>query len=239
MSNKLMREIVFTGLQKLTLLDFPGKVACTLFTKGCNMRCPFCHNASLVVRANEQTPYDNIELLEFLKKRFGLLDGVAITGGEPTLWPGLYDFIVELKKIGYEVKLDTNGTRPEVIKSLVKDKLVDYIAMDIKNCREKYGSTIGFDGTYDLKPIEESIAFLMEGNVDFEFRTTLTKENHSLDDIAKIGEWICGNEKYFLQQFKDSGDLIGDGLTEYNKEEMSELLDEIRQFVPNAQLRGV
>ncbi len=234
-----MKDIVFTGLQKLTLLDFPGKVACTLFTKGCNMRCPFCHNASLVVRANDQQPYDNGELLEFLKKRFGLLDGVAITGGEPTLWPGLYDFIAELKKIGYEVKLDTNGTRPEVIKSLVTDNLVDYIAMDIKNCREKYGKTIGFDEKYDLSPIDESITFLMEGNVDFEFRTTVTREYHTAEDIVKIGEWIRGNEKYFLQQFKDSGDLIGEGLSEYNKDEMTLLLDSIRQFVPNAQLRGL
>lgn len=234
-----MKNIVITGLQKLTLLDFPGKVACTLFTKGCNMRCPFCHNASLVVRADEQRPYDNYELLEFLKKRFGLLDGVAITGGEPTLWPGLYDFIAEVKKIGYEVKLDTNGTRPEVIKKLVADKLVDYIAMDIKNCREKYGATIGFDECYDLSPIDESINFLMEENVDFEFRTTVTKEYHTAEDIVKISEWIRGDEKYFLQQFKDSGDIIGEGISEYNKDEMNTLLDQIRQFVPNAQLRGV
>ncbi len=234
-----MKDIVFTGLQKLTLLDFPGKVACTLFTKGCNMRCPFCHNASLVVRANEQQPYENGELLEFLKKRFGLLDGVAITGGEPTLWPGLYDFIAELKKIGYEVKLDTNGTRPEVIKSLVADNLVDYIAMDIKNCREKYGKTVGFDESYDLSHIDESIEFLMSGNVDFEFRTTVTREYHTIEDIVKIGKWIRGGEKYFLQQFKDSGDLIGEGLSEYDKVEMTLLLDQIRQFVPNAQLRGL
>jgi pyruvate formate lyase activating enzyme len=234
-----MKNIVITGLQKLTLLDFPGKVACTLFTKGCNMRCPFCHNASLVVRADEQQPYNNEELLAFLQNRFGLLDGVAITGGEPTLWPGLYDFIAEVKKIGYEVKLDTNGTRPEVIKKLVADKMVDYVAMDIKNCREKYGSTIGFDENYDLSPIDESIAFLMEGKIDFEFRTTVTKQYHTAEDIIKIGEWIRGNEKYFLQQFKDSGDIIGEGLSEYNKEEMEALLDGIRHFVPNAQVRGV
>ena len=234
-----MKNIVITGLQKLTLLDFPGKVACTLFTKGCNMRCPFCHNASLVVRADEQQPYNNEELLAFLQNRFGLLDGVAITGGEPTLWPGLYDFIAEVKKIGYEVKLDTNGTRPEVIKKLVDDKMVDYVAMDIKNCREKYGSTIGFDENYDLSPIDESIAFLMEGKIDFEFRTTVTKQYHTAEDIIKIDEWMRGNQKYFLQQFKDSGDIIGEGLSEYNKEEMEALLDEIRHFVPNAQVRGV
>ena len=234
-----MNDIVITGLQKLTLLDFPGKVACTLFTKGCNMRCPFCHNASLVVRAGEQQPYDNGELLEFLKKRHGLLDGVAITGGEPTLWPGLYDFITEVKSIGYDVKLDTNGTRPDVLKKIVNDGLVDYVAMDIKNCREKYGETVGFDESYDLTPIEESIAFLMSGTVDFEFRTTVTREHHTVEDIVKIGEWIRGEEKYFLQQFKDSGDIIGEGISEYKKDEMEALLDQIRQFVPNAQLRGV
>ena len=234
-----MEQIVITGLQKLTLLDFPGKVACTLFTKGCNMRCPFCHNASLVVRANDQKPYDNGELLEFLKKRYGLLDGVAITGGEPTLWPGLYDFIAEVKKIGYEVKLDTNGTRPDVLKKIVNDGLVDYVAMDIKNCREKYGMTVGFDEGYDLSPIDESISFLMSGKVDFEFRTTVTREYHTAEDIVKIGEWIRGDEKYFLQQFKDSGDIIGEEISEYNKDEMQALLDRIRQFVPNAQLRGV
>ena len=234
-----MKDIVITGLQKLTLLDFPGKVACTLFTKGCNMRCPFCHNASLVVRANEQKPYDNGELLEFLKKRHGLLDGVAITGGEPTLWQGLYDFISEVKKIGYEVKLDTNGTRPEILKKLVNDGLVDYVAMDIKNCREKYGLTVGFDENYDLSPIDESIGFLMSGKVDFEFRTTVTRQYHTVEDIEKIGKWIRGDEKYFLQQFKDSGDIIGEGISEYAKDEMTALLDQIRQFVPNAQLRGV
>lgn len=234
-----MKDIVITGLQKLTLLDFPGKVACTLFTKGCNMRCPFCHNASLVVRANEQKPYDNGEILGFLKKRHGLLDGVAITGGEPTLWPGLYDFISEIKAIGYDVKLDTNGTRPDILKKLVNDGLVDYVAMDIKNCREKYGATVGFDESYDLSPIDKSIAFLMSGKVDFEFRTTVTREHHTANDIVKIGEWIHDSEKYFLQQFKDSGDIIGEGISEYTKDEMTALLDQIRQFVPNAQLRGV
>ena len=234
-----MSNIIITGLQKLTLLDFPGQVACTLFTKGCNMRCPFCHNASLVVRADEQKPYDNDELLGFLKKRFGLLDGVAITGGEPTLWPGLYDFICKLKEIGYKVKLDTNGTRPEILKNLIDGGVVDYFAMDIKNCREKYGETIGFDKSYNLAPIEESIAHLMEGKVDFEFRTTVIRQFHTEDDIYKIGEWIRGDEKYFLQQFKDSGDIIGECLSEYDKSEMQHLIDVILSFVPNAQLRGV
>ena len=234
-----MNEDIFAGIQKLTLLDFPGQVACTLFTRGCNMRCPFCHNASLVVRANEQKTYSNEEILSFLKKRQGVLDGVAITGGEPTLMPGLADFMMQVSGLGYKIKLDTNGTRPEVLKSIVRGGLVDYVAMDIKNCREKYGETVGFDFSYDLSPIDESIAFLMEGNVDFEFRTTVSKTYHTQEDIIKIGEWISGDEKYFLQQFKDSGDIIGAQIEGYDEGTMRLLLDKILPFVPNAQLRGV
>lgn len=234
-----MNKEIFAGLQKLTLLDFPGQVACTLFTRGCNMRCPFCHNASLVVRANEQKMYTNEEILAFLKKRQGVLDGVAITGGEPTLMPGLADFMIQVRALGYKIKLDTNGTRPEVLKSIVRGGLVDYVAMDIKNCREKYGETIGFDSSYDLSPIDESIAFLMEGNVDFEFRTTVSKTYHTQEDIIKIGKWISGDEKYFLQQFKDSGDIIGAQIEGYGEETMRSLLDKILPFVPNAQLRGI
>lgn len=234
-----MNEDIFAGIQKLTLLDFPGQVACTLFTRGCNMRCPFCHNASLVVRANEQKTYSNEEILSFLKKRQGVLDGVAITGGEPTLMPGLADFMMQVSGLGYKIKLDTNGTRPEVLKSIVRGGLVDYVAMDIKNCREKYGETVGFDFSYDLSPIDESIAFLMEGNVDYEFRTTVSRTYHTEEDIIKIGKWISGDERYFLQQFKDSGDIIGMQIEGYDEVTMRSLLDEILPFVPNAQLRGV
>ena len=203
------------------------------------MRCPFCHNASLVVRANEQKTYSNEEILSFLKKRQGVLDGVAITGGEPTLMPGLADFMMQVSGLGYKIKLDTNGTRPEVLKSIVRGGLVDYVAMDIKNCREKYGETVGFDFSYDLSPIDESIAFLMEGNVDYEFRTTVSRTYHTEEDIIKIGKWISGDEKYFLQQFKDSGDIIGVQIEGYDEVTMRSLLDEILPFVPNAQLRGV
>jgi pyruvate formate lyase activating enzyme len=234
-----MNEDIFAGIQKLTLLDFPGQVACTLFTRGCNMRCPFCHNASLVVRANEQKTYSNEEILSFLKKRQGVLDGVAITGGEPTLMPGLAEFMTQVRGLGYKIKLDTNGTRPEVLKSIVRGGLVDYVAMDIKNCREKYGETVGFDVSYDLSPIDESIAFLMEGNVDYEFRTTVSRTYHTEEDIIKIGKWISGDERYFLQQFKDSGDIIGSQIAGYDEGTMKSLLDKILPFVPNAQLRGV
>ncbi len=234
-----MKDNIIAGLQKLTLLDFPGKVACTLFTRGCNFKCPFCHNASLVVRADEQKPYSNAEILAFLKKRSGVLDGVAITGGEPTLMPGLYDFIKQVKELGYSVKLDTNGTRPEVIRRLVEDKLVDYVAMDIKNHPAKYAYTVGLADNYDLTPIIESKNYLMEGKVDFEFRTTVAKPFHTEEDFYLIGEWIKGDEKYFLQQFKDSGDIIGKEISSYNESEMENFLNVLLPFVPNAQLRGV
>ncbi|MBQ8410088.1 MAG: anaerobic ribonucleoside-triphosphate reductase activating protein [Clostridia bacterium] len=234
-----MSENIFTGLQKLTLLDFPGKVACTLFTRGCNFRCPFCHNAALVVRPDEQQMYDNAEILAFLKKRAGVLDGVAITGGEPTLMSGLYDFICKIKELGYAVKLDTNGTRPAVLERIVNAGIVDYVAMDIKNSREKYALTVGLPDSYDLSAIEESISFLMEGRVDFEFRTTVAKPFHSEEDFYRIGEWLKGNEKYFLQQFKDSGDIIGSNISPFDAEEMEHFLNVLLPFVPNAQLRGV
>ena len=203
------------------------------------MRCPFCHNASLVVRADEQKPYTHEEIMYFLKKRQGVLDGVAITGGEPTLMPYLADFMAEVRELGYKIKLDTNGTRPDTLRSIIERGLVDYVAMDIKNCKERYGETVGFDSSYDLSPIEESISILKEGKVDFEFRTTVSKTFHTPDDIQKIGEWLAGDEKYFLQQFKDSGDVIGVGIEGYSESEMRSLLDKILPFVPNAQLRGV
>ena len=234
-----MNENIFAGLQKLTLLDFPGKVACTLFTKGCNFRCPFCHNASLVIRPEEQQMYSNDEILGFLGKRQGVLDGVAITGGEPTLMSGLYDFIKKVKEMGYAVKLDTNGTRPDVLKKLVEDNLLDYVAMDIKNSPKKYAYTCGLPESYDLSKIEESKNFLMKGKVDFEFRTTVAKPFHTEEDFLEIAQWINGDEKYFLQQFKDSGDIIGKEISSFNESEMEKILNLLLPLVPNAQLRGV
>lgn len=175
----------------------------------------------------------------FLKKRQGILDGVAITGGEPTLMPYLPDFMAEIRELGYKVKLDTNGTRPEVLRAIIDHGLVDYVAMDIKNSKEKYGVTVGFDQSYDLAPIEDSISILMENKVNFEFRTTVSRTFHTPDDIRKIGEWLAGQEKFFLQQFKDSGDIIGNKIEAYDEDEMKTLLDIILPFVPNAQLRGV
>ena len=234
-----MSQDIFVGLQKLTLLDFPGYVACTLFTGGCNMRCPFCHNALLVTDAQSQRAYKNEEILSFLKKRVGVLDGVAITGGEPTLMRGLREFIVEARALGYKIKLDTNGTRPDVLIDLIESGLLDYVAMDIKNCKEKYGSTVGFDDRYDITPIMKSIDFLMQGKVDFEFRTTVSRTFHSECDIVELAKWISGNEKFYIQQFKDSGNLIGEGIEAYPDEQLRSFLDKILPFVPNAQLRGI
>ncbi len=234
-----MNKHVFTGLQKLTLLDFPGRVACTLFTAGCNFRCPFCHNALLVARPGEQKPYGNDEILGFLKKRQGILDGVAITGGEPTLMPGLYEMIKEIKALGYALKLDTNGTNPALLRKLIEEELVDYVAMDIKNCREKYAETAGLPCDYDLSAIEKSVSILMQEGVDFEFRTTVANPLHAPEDFEKIGAWLAGEEKFFLQQFKDSGDILGKGITAYPEDEMKRFLSLLLPFVPNAQLRGV
>ncbi|MBE6547384.1 MAG: anaerobic ribonucleoside-triphosphate reductase activating protein [Ruminococcaceae bacterium] len=234
-----MKTFVIGGIQKLTLLDFPGKVACTLFTVGCNFRCPFCHNASLVLAPNEAEYYSTEEILGYLKTRQGILEGVCISGGEPTLMPGLEDFIRSVKKLGFAVKLDTNGSRPEILKHLVDEGLIDYVAMDIKNSREKYTLTCGLDDGYDISNIEESAAFLMSGAIDFEFRTTVVDPLHEADDFVRIGEWLAGNEKYFLQKFVSSSDIIGRGMDAFSDEEMREFLSTLKSFVPNAQLRGI
>lgn len=226
------------GLQKLTLLDYPEKVACTVFTAGCNFRCPFCHNASLVVHIPEETEIEEAEFFRFLKKRQGILDGVCITGGEPLLQNELESFIRRIKGLGYAVKLDTNGSFPERLKYLVKEQLIDYVAMDIKNSLEKYAVTVGINEA-DLEAVQESVAFLKEGHVPYEFRTTVTKNFHQAEDFEKIGQWIQGTEKYFLQFFFDSGDLIGSEMAGYEKEEMESFLEKVKQYIPQAQLRGV
>lgn len=226
------------GLQKLTLLDYPEKVACTVFTAGCNFRCPFCHNASLVVHIPEETEIEEEEFFRFLKKRQGILDGVCITGGEPLLQNELESFIRRIKGLGYAVKLDTNGSFPKRLKYLVKERLIDYVAMDIKNSLEKYAVTVGINEA-DLEAVQESVAFLKEGHVPYEFRTTVTKNFHQAEDFEKIGQWIQGTEKYFLQFFLDSGDLIGSEMAGYEKEEMESFLEKVKQYIPQAQLRGV
>lgn len=224
------------GLQKLTLLDFPGKTACTVFTVGCNFRCPFCHNASLVRGGVDEISIE--EFFAFLKKRQGLLDGVCITGGEPTLHSDLEEFITNIKELGYAVKLDTNGTAPDTLKSLVEKGLVDYVAMDIKNSRQKYLATSGV--TKDLLGnIEESVKYLLEDHIPYEFRTTVVSPLHEKSDFYDIGEWIQGAKHYFLQNFIDSGDLISDGMKGYEKEALEEFALVVQGFVPNVSIRGI
>ncbi len=227
------------GLQKVTLLDFPGKVACTIFTGGCNFRCPFCHNASLVEPERFPAAMDEVELFAFLKKRQGVLDGVAVTGGEPLLHPDAADFLKRIRALGYAIKLDTNGSFPARLRAIVEAGLVDRVAMDIKNSPEKYAETVGVP-RFDLGPVRESVSFLMEGRVDYEFRTTVVKPLHQAEDFAAIGQWICGAQEYHLQRFTDSGELIaGAGLGPWDDESMKIFAETARAFVPHTYLRGI
>lgn len=200
------------GIQKLSMVDYPGKMACTVFFAGCNFRCPYCHNSSLVLPEPDQSYMDEDEVLGFLKKRQGLLDGVCITGGEPLLQgENLIPFIKRIREFGYAVKLDTNGTFPELLKKLCNQGLIDYVAMDIKNSRENYEKAIGKNVLQQesiLDKVQESARYLMEGTVDYEFRTTLVKGIHTPQDIADIVDWISDAKIWYLQNFKDSGAIL-------------------------------
>lgn len=224
-----------SGLQKLTLLDYPEKVACTVFTFGCNFRCPFCHNAGLVVGEQPEEIKED-DFFAYLDKRKGVLDGVAITGGEPTLQKDLIPFIKRIKGKGLAVKLDTNGARPEVIKDILDQGIVDYFAMDVKNGPKKYAATAGVD--IDLNKIKESIALLIERAPDYEFRTTVVKGFHEKGDFEEIGKMIAGAKKYFLQKFTDSGAILGTGVGPCSEEEMESFLKEAQKYVPEAKIRG-
>ena len=225
-----------SGFQKLTLLDYPGKVACTIFTGGCNFRCPFCHNAGLVNGTGEEH-YDPDTILATLKKRQGLLDGVCITGGEPLLQPDIADFIGSVREMGFAVKLDTNGSFPDRLREIVDAGLVDYVAMDIKNSKARYAETVGKED-FDIAPIETSVKYLLENQVDYEFRTTVVRELHTRADLEAIARRIEGAHAYFLQPFKDSGDIIEDGFSSYSEAEFSALLEAVKVYIPNAQMRG-
>lgn len=227
----------FAGIQKLTLLDFPGKTACTLFTNGCNLRCPFCHNARLVLPELMGDEMRETELTAFLKKRAGLLDGVCVTGGEPLLREReLREFLPTVRELGYAVKLDTNGTKPDVLAGLIRDGLVDYVAMDVKNAWAYYGETVGIPG-FDVAPVRESVEILMHGIVEYEFRTTVVREFHTVERIRELAEEIRGAKRYFLQGFRDSGELIQDGLSAVSEDEMKKMRDAASVFCPT-ELRG-
>ncbi len=228
-----------SGLQKLAMVDFPGKLAATVFTGGCNLRCPFCHNALLVNRLAENPETHSVEeVLDFLKKRKGLLDGVVLSGGEPLMQNDAAKFLEQVRSLGYAVKLDTNGCYPDALEEILKRKLVDYVAMDIKNSREKYGITVGIPN-FDVTPIEQSAALLKNSGVDYEFRTTVVKEFHTAQDIVSIGQWLAGSPRYYLQQFVDSGDLVGTGCTAVEPLELQGFADLARPFFSLVELRGV
>ena len=227
------------GFQKMTMLDYPGRIACILFTHGCNLRCPFCHNATLVTEGYEPESVSEEEILSYIRKRRGVLDGVVVSGGEPLLQPDAIPFLRRLAAEGLPIKLDTNGTYPERLKAVVREGLVDYVAMDIKNAKEKYPLTVGLP-TLELAAIEESAAFLLKNHVDYEFRTTVVRELHTEEDMRSIGEWIRGAKRYYLQGFVDSGGLIsGEDLHAHTKETMQKYAYIVRPFVKTVGLRGV
>ena len=221
------------GLQKMTLLDFPGRVACTVFFGGCDMRCPFCHNAELL-DGTAPAIMDDEELLAFLKKRQGLLDGVAFTGGEPLLQKDLPELTAKIRDLGYPVKLDTNGMHPERLELMMKKGLVQYVAMDIKNGPERYAETAGLP-EIDLAPVRESVSLLMNGETDYEFRTTGVAELH--DD--RIGQWIKGARHYYLQKFTDRDTVPFDGLHAPTDEQMRKWAEKLRPDIPAVELRGL
>ena len=234
---------MIAGLQKMTLLDYPGKVACTVFLQGCNFRCPFCHNSDLLGKEGPE-PISEETLLTFLKKRVGLLDGVCITGGEPTLQPGLKDLIGKIKELGFLVKLDTNGTRPDVMKELVQAGLVDYVAMDVKNSPENYGKTAGVPNM-TLDRVEESIRFLLSGAVDYEFRTTVADELHDAEDFAAIGKWLQRLDpdhkakNFFLQPYVDRDSVLMAGFHTPSKEKTLSMAAALTPYVQKLEIRGM
>lgn len=225
------------GLQKMTLLDYPGRVACTVFFGGCDMRCPFCHNAELLDGSAPPVMTDE-ELLLFLKKRQGLLDGVAFTGGEPLLQNDLPELAAKVRELGYPVKLDTNGTHPDRLGRMIREGLVQYVAMDIKNCPERYAETAGLE-TIDLEPVRASVSLLLEGRIDYEFRTTAVAELHNDRSFEIIGPWIQGAKHYFLQRFTDRDTVPFEGLHAPDDEKMRRWAEIVRPYVQAVDLRGV
>ena len=229
--------MIIKGLQKTTLLDFPGRVACTVFTGGCNFRCPFCHNASLVLSHTEMPDVSEEEFFDFLSKRRGILDGVCVTGGEPLLQKDIIPFLTRIHELGFKVKLDTNGSFPKKLREIVELSLVDYIAMDIKNCREKYEVTSGAPAL--TEKALESISYIMSCGVPYEFRTTVVKELHTPEDILNIAQSIEGAERYFLQMFEDSDEVIESGFSAHDQATILEMLELIKPHVKECGIRGM
>jgi len=229
--------MIFKGVQKLTLIDYPGKIACTLFTFGCNFRCPYCHNPELVVENNTPSIPEE-QIMSFLEKRKNFLEGVCITGGEPTLYSDLPEFIKKVKRLGFSVKLDTNGTNPEMVKELINKKLVDYIAMDIKAPLEKYDDVVKVKA--DKKKIKESVE-IIKSFPEHEFRTTIIPELLSRDDMIAIAKWLKGAKRFFIQQFRPSKTLDKSFLAKqpYSKEELEKIRESIKPYFEVCEIRNV
>jgi len=230
--------MTFAGIQKLTLLDYPGKTACTVFTNGCNLRCPFCHNARLVLPEKYSSSLlPEEEIRTFLKKRAGLLDGICITGGEPLLHEeALREFIPYARELGYKIKLDTNGTRPNVLNTFLQTGWIDYVAMDVKNAFAYYAETVGVVD-FDVTSVKESIDIIRTSGVDYEFRTTVVREFHTVERIRELAQAISGAKRYVLQKFLDSGELIYGGLSAVPSEDMQKMRQAASEFCPT-ELRG-
>lgn len=226
------------GLNKTTLLDYPGRVACTIFTGGCNFRCPFCHNAGLVLNPDGEPEISEEEVFAFLKKRRGILEGVCITGGEPCIQAGLREFIEKVRALGYPVKLDTNGYVPDTMRYLVSDGLIDYVAMDVKSSPGGYAAAAGL-AELDFERIRESVRFLMEGGVAYEFRTTVVKGLHTANNFEEIGKWLAGCRAYYLQGYVDSGNTIESGYSAFDRAEMEHFRDILLPYIPETKIRGV
>lgn len=229
---------MINGFNKTTLLDYPGHLAATIFLGGCNFRCPFCHNASLVLAPKSQPIISEDEVFTTLKKRIGILEGVCITGGEPTLYVGLYDLIRKIKDLGFLVKLDTNGSNPHIISKLLEEGLIDYLAMDIKNSKEKYATTTAIKNLNTDK-ISESISILLDSSIDYEFRTTAVKNFHESSDFLSIGRWINNAKAYYIQAFEHSADLISEGLSGFSLSELMQFKKIVSPFVKHIDIRGI
>ena len=233
--------MLLCGLQKTTLLDFPGHVACTIFTGGCNFRCPYCQNSELVLDPAAFPKLSEEEVMAFLRKRKGILEGVCITGGEPTLQPDLAPFLRKIKELGYLVKLDTNGYRPEVLQSLLEEGLLDYVAMDVKASKEKYAKTVGVS-ELDLSKLEKSVSLLMgQAKVPYEFRTTVVKGLHDLEEFEEIGKWLAGAQALFLQSYRESENVLdpSQNMGSFERTELECMAERARKYIVRVEIRGV
>ena len=228
--------MIICGFEKFSMVDYDGKIACTIFTKGCNFRCPFCHNSSLVESKKHPQIISENSVFDYLNKRKKVIDAVCISGGEPTLQPDLIDFVKKIKNLGFLVKLDTNGYNPDAIKQLLNQNLLDYVAMDIKNCKEKYDFTIGAE--ININKIEQSIELIKNSNIDYEFRTTLISQFHTENDILKIGKWLENSKNYFLQKYVDNDDCIKHGFDAINKTTVENYIKILKPYINNVETRG-